>query len=34
MFLGCVMVSIIAGKFIGTSLGTLNFTIPYLDDAE
>ena len=27
-----VMVSIIAGKFIGASLGTVNSTIPNLDD--
>ena len=26
-----VMVSIIAGKFIGDSLGTVNFTMPNLD---
>ena len=29
-----VMVSIIAGKFIGTSLGTINSTIPNLNDAR
>ena len=27
-----VMVSIIAGKFIGASLGTINSTIPNLND--
>ena len=27
-----VMMSIIAGKFIGASLGTVNSTIPNLDD--
>ena len=28
-----LMMSIIAGKFIGASLGTVNSTIPNLDDA-